>query len=291
MPATFNAVEHTYWLGDNRLISVTQLLKKNELSTDYSAVSADVLNAKAERGSLIHEEIDNYIKSGEVGFTQEFADYLDLMDKLNLIPLANENLVYNDVIAGTYDLKAQRLTNKKIYYIDFKTCAKVDKTSCSWQLSLYEHLDNSENAELLVFHLVGGNSKAIPIDKVPKEDILKLIDSERQGTVYEAKELTVKSELLEELRNVELFIKVIEAQKKEAESRSDKLKADLLKAMKSQKVKKWTSVSGMKLTYIKPTKKESIDSARLREELPEIASKYTKVSPVKASVRITLPKE
>ena len=46
----FNKEKHEYSDNGKVLISVTQLLKKHGLSTDFSNVDKDLLNAKAERG-------------------------------------------------------------------------------------------------------------------------------------------------------------------------------------------------------------------------------------------------
>ena len=54
MRVVFNEEQHTYWLGDKRLISVTRLLKKHGLSTDYSAVNPDVLEKAAKKRSEEH---------------------------------------------------------------------------------------------------------------------------------------------------------------------------------------------------------------------------------------------
>lgn len=45
-------------------------------------------------------------------------------------------------------------------------------------------------------------------------------------------------------------------------------------------------VGGVKLTYISPSTRSSIDSKKLKEEEPELAKKFTKISKVSASVRI-----
>ena len=47
MKVIFNEENHTYTLGDKTLISVTQLLKKHGLSTDYSGVDAEILERAA----------------------------------------------------------------------------------------------------------------------------------------------------------------------------------------------------------------------------------------------------
>ena len=45
------------------LISVTTLLRKHGLAPNYGNVDPQVLKAKAERGKLIHLEIEKYIKT------------------------------------------------------------------------------------------------------------------------------------------------------------------------------------------------------------------------------------
>ena len=45
-------------------------------------------------------------------------------------------------------------------------------------------------------------------------------------------------------------------------------------------------INSVKLTYVGPTTRTSIDTKKLKEEEPEIAKKFMKTSEVKASVRI-----
>lgn len=45
-------------------------------------------------------------------------------------------------------------------------------------------------------------------------------------------------------------------------------------------------VNSVKLTYVAPTTRTSIDTKKLKEEEPEIAKKFTKISEVKANIRI-----
>ncbi len=61
----------------------------------------------------------------------------------------------------------------------------------------------------------------------------------------------------------------------------------LLEKMEETRVK---SVDNdyFKIGYVASILRESIDSARLKKELPEIAEAYLKQTAVKASVRITL---
>lgn len=79
MKVVFNESNHTYKLGEKILISVTRLLKKHKLSPDYSAVDPDVLKRAAGKGIAVHKEIENYIKNGDIGFTQELQDFMDCL--------------------------------------------------------------------------------------------------------------------------------------------------------------------------------------------------------------------
>ena len=44
----------------------------------------------------------------------------------------------------------------------------------------------------------------------------------------------------------------------------------------------------MTVTYVKPTTRTSIDSTKLKKDMPEVAEKYSKTSNVKSSIRIKL---
>ena len=148
--------DHSYRLGDKVLISVTQLLKKHGLSTDYSAVNQNVLNAKAARGTLIHKEIEDYLKTGEQGFTSELYDFINILEENALQLGASEHIVHNDILAGTVDFMGYTVKDKhdKTMYIgDIKTSIAVNREAVRWQLSLYEYLHGFLFDKMVVFHL------------------------------------------------------------------------------------------------------------------------------------------
>ncbi len=47
-----------------------------------------------------------------------------------------------------------------------------------------------------------------------------------------------------------------------------------------------TSIGGVKMTYVSPSVRTSIDSKKLKEEEPEIAKKFTKTTNVNATLRL-----
>lgn len=89
--------------------------------------------------------------------------------------------------------------------------------------------------------------------------------------------------VLKQIQDLEIQAAKIEEVKK-------KLKEDLLKAMEKHGVKKWDN-EVMTITYTAPTTRTSIDSAKLKKDMPEIAEKYSKTSNVKSSIRIKLKGE
>lgn len=76
-------------------------------------------------------------------------------------------------------------------------------------------------------------------------------------------------------------------QQKKLDEQSKKLKTALREAMEKYGVKKWEN-DQISMTYVAPTTKTTIDSAKLKKERPDIAEQYSKTSNVSASVRVTV---
>ena len=288
--AIFNKENHTYTLDGKILISVTQLMRKHGLAPDYSGINETVLQRKAERGTLIHEEIERYIKHGELGFTSEQDDFIGFAKELGLKNMRSEQIVNNDLVAGTIDLMAERVAGKATIKVlaDYKTGTTVDKEAVRWQLSLYERLSGEKFDEFYVFHLCE-KSKYIPLEHIPAEEVEKLLECERKGEIYKPRTLMVPSELLAAAEQAERAVKVAEAAKKEAEANANEIRAQLIAAMEAQGVKSFeTADKSMLITYVAPSVRQGLDGELLKKEHPELAQKYVKTSTVKASVRITV---
>lgn len=286
----FEETAHAYTLDGKPLISVTQLLKKHGLTTDFDGVDPEVLQRAAARGNLIHKEIEDYINNGVMGFTPEFTDFTVFSEDLNLTNCRAEVPVHNDLVAGTADLMAERKQGKKKLkvLIDHKTGSTVNTEAVRWQLSLYEYLSGETFDEFYVFHLCD-KSKYTKLDHIPTEEVEKLLECERKGEIYQPRALTVPSELLAAAQKAERAVKLAEANKKAAEANAATIRAELLAAMEAQKIKSFeTADKSILITYIAPTTRETVDGARLKKDHPELAKEYTKISSVKASVRVTV---
>lgn len=286
----FREETHEYFLDGRKLISVTQLMRKHGLAPSYDAVPEEVLRAKAERGTLIHKEIEKYIKNGKISFITEQAEFIKHITENELKPIASEQIVYNDIVAGTVDLVFDDLT-----IADIKTTATLHKEAVSWQLSIYAYLYGLRTGnwarEGKAYHFFNedGALKVVDIPLKLFEEVERLIECERNGELY-TQELTVTNTQLAELVEVESLIKQIEEQKKAAEAQAAELRAALMQAMVANGFTSFENES-IKITYVAPTTRTAIDSAKLKKEMPEIAEKYAKTSNVKASLRITLKED
>ena len=289
----FEEEAHKYFLKDAKtgvigkeLISVTTLMRKHGLAPDYSDVPSNILKAKAQYGTLVHKELEDFIKFEMIGFTPELQQFIDYCNNTGFKPAKSEFIVHNDIVAGTVDVLGQY--NGCTILGDFKTTATLHKEAVRWQLSIYAYLAGETLDGLQAFHFADG-LKVVDIEPIPVAEVEKLLDAERRGVKYEQRQLVVENDLMMQLAEAEETIKHFELQKKEAETNAAKLREKLLEAMQAQGVKSFEN-ERLKITYIEAGTRETIDGARLKKEMPEVAEQYKKISNIKESVRITLKK-
>ena len=82
-------------------------------------------------------------------------------------------------------------------------------------------------------------------------------------------------------------IAALTLQKKQIEEHEKEMRVQLMAAMEKYGVKSFDTEQ-VRFTYVAPTIRTTIDSAKLKKDLPEIAEKYSKTSKVSASVKITV---
>jgi hypothetical protein len=287
----FNEADHTYWLGDKLLPNVTSLLQKHGLYPTYNGVDP----CYAERGKLIHAEIDNYVKHGEIGFTGELQDFIRFVKELGLTGMESEVRLYNKELAGTADLIALEppcvMCDTDPYIMslnDHKTGSKIDKEACRWQLTLYRYLYYEMHRRwinrLRVFHLCE-NSKVIELEPIPDEEVDRLLECERQGILYTPP--AIEPSLAMAVYQAEQVIQQIKQQQEEAEANMKALHEKLMETMQKKGIKSFEN-ERMKICVVEPSTRESVDSKKLKDEQPEVYKQYLKTCNVKGSVRITL---
>ena len=285
----FDKTAHQYKLDGRPLISVTQLMKKHGLAPDYSGIDPTVLERAAERGTLVHKEIEDYNRHGIAGFTKEMADYADYIETCDLTVKASEQAACNDICAGTIDIILEDDTGDLII-VDIKTTATLNIEAVSWQLSIYNALLGYPCNYAEAFHFgKDGALKVVGVAFKQKEEIERLFQCEREGTIYKQPDALdiITPQQVAAIEAAEQIIAQAEAEKKAAEERIAEIKAALIAEMEKKAVKTFET-DRLKVTYIMPTTRTTIDIARLKEEHPEIAVEYGKTSQTSAGVRITL---
>lgn len=289
---------HKYFMGEKELISVTTLLRKHGLSPDYGNVDPQVLKAKAERGKLIHAELEKYAKYGEIGFSQELQYFIEYINKNRLSIHKVEFIVHNDICAGTIDLVAIS-TDEGYIFIDHKTTASRHQDSEAWQLSTYVYLYGCSTPEMLkqdrtkirVLHYLDDGMEAYDLPMIPVAEIEKLMECERNGTIYKREIVGISATQLAEVEEIENIISYHEKLLKETKNRYAKLQDALMHAMKANGVKSH-DFGKVKVTYTPPSTKQTLDQEKLFEEHPEINKEdYMKSSNVKEKLTITVRKE
>lgn len=95
----FDEEFHTYTLNGKILPSVTSLLDDGE----YANVDKNILKYAQDKGTIVHEEIENYLKNGIEGFTSEFYEFLELFKE-------NEELFEHKAI---FDFKTYAVATPK----------------------------------------------------------------------------------------------------------------------------------------------------------------------------------
>jgi len=287
----FNKKNHTYTLikenGEKYdLVSVTTLLKKHGITPDYSNVNENVLEAKAERGSVIHEELEQYINHKQIGFTGELEQFIEACKAKNILPSKSEFMVWNDEIAGTVDVAG--IIDGQTFLGDFKTTTTLHREAVAWQLSLYAYLLNEKFDKLLCIHFPDAETcKIVEIQPIPTEEIERLLECERNCELYQKKTLELDTVSCEKIITIQQELKSLDDRKKELEQTESELKKMLIEKMEETGVKSIDN-DYFKITYIAPSTRETLDAAKLKKEMPEVASQYVKTTAIKASVRITL---
>ena len=70
----YNEEWHTYKLNGKIIPSVTRMLDDG----GYVGIDPEVLKYAQDKGSLVHKEIENYLRDAEMGFTAEFYEFLSI---------------------------------------------------------------------------------------------------------------------------------------------------------------------------------------------------------------------
>lgn len=307
----FNETEHTYTLNGKRLGGVTAIVKWLFPDT-YTDIPEAVLMKAAAHGSLIHSKCELYDTCGLGDDLPEVQEYIRLKAENSLTTEANEYLVDDGKdIASSIDVVFSKGEDGCYPLADIKTTSKIHVDNVTLQLSIYAYLfelcnKGKKAGKLYVIWLPKekyGKAELMELKRVPTaacKKIIKAYLAKEDSTPYrvkyfgsETKEESVKNteiEPIEEalpvsLKDAENEIIKLETAIKELEAKQKEMKVGLLSLMVEHNVKKWSS-ERLTITRKLDGTRESLDTAKLKKEYPDIYAECVKVSPTKGSITI-----
>lgn len=285
---------HAYVVdGEVADITVTELLRKHDITPDYSFVKTEILTAAADEGTARHAELESIAKGGEPTSVYGVAlqEWLDVHDVKEVRPEHRCALVDKFILAGTADIVGA--TNEFHFVGDYKFTSVFHRTAVAWQVNLYDYMmwksePNYIRADKFFgFHFKDGKMRLHELAKIPDSEIEKLLEAEANDTQYKAVELTTSGELQKQWENAENALIAIETQYKAAQEQAKALREEMCKLMKEQGVRSFET-DRLKLTFGDETERVTVDSKKLQKDFPEAYEACQKKSTVKASVRLTV---
>lgn len=312
MIVEFEEKGHIYSInGEIASISVTELLAKHGLAPDYSGINEQKLKESADKGKEIHKDLENILN--EINYTpkteqgKQFKKWVDE----NLDCGKGEQMLGYErdglLIAGTADVMALSKDEKRII-ADHKNTAKFHREYVSWQVSLLDYFAKRLGKEKIngkvlnwkgakffyCFHYdpKTAEMKVYELEKVPDEEIEKLLQCEFDGTTYQRPTLIVDPELEKRFLSAEEYLVQAETIYKQAQDNAKAIREEMLAIFEKQGIKSWESPNKkLKVTYVEPIDRISVDSKKLKEKYPQVYSECQSLTKVKAQIRVKVRDE
>lgn len=290
--------DHKYYYGDKELSGITEMIKQFISPNKLDGIDPEVLENARKRGSGIHEALDGLIKNKcseemNVEYLNEAFYINNKFAEQKLTPVASEYIVSDfENFASPIDVIALNDFGE-ICILDLKCTNKLDLDFVRWQTNIYrlffEKMTGKEVAELFVIHYNLGLARIVPLQKIEDEHVEYMLRCwcELEPFVNPIIESINEDVMLSKTLQVCKAIEALENEKKQLDAEFEILKNGLLELMKANGVKKFEN-DFIRLTYKEPTTRTSIDSKKLKEEMPDVFDKFKRESEVKESILIKI---
>ena len=155
----FDEGPHIYRLDGLEIPSVSAVMTPLS-NARYSGINSRTLEKAAERGTEVHNAIENHIKYDITDIPAQnrgyFEAFLQWQRDANPIPVGSEVRICHRIMryAGTADLVAY--IDGKLTLVDYKTTYTVSDMSCSVQLEAYAQALKNVGVEIeqkMILHL------------------------------------------------------------------------------------------------------------------------------------------
>lgn len=286
----FDKDNHTYHLDGKQLQGITGVLERKLFPNKYLGVDEDTLQKAADYGTQVHEQIAE--DDGVDEFVlDEVLNYRKIITANNLKPIAHEYLVTDSLnYASAIDLVFEN-EDGTVDIADIKTTYKLDKDYVSWQLSIYAYMFELCNPGLKVSNLYGlwlreDKSSYEKVYRHSDEEVKRLLADDAAGVLFIQDSTEMPSDIVEMASELEACFAMLKRYKKQYKEREKEFKSRLTTLMGDAGIYNVT-LGGLKISYVKGYTKSTLDSTRLRKEMPEVAKKYTKTTNVLPTIKIT----
>jgi hypothetical protein len=287
IPVAFDQEAHTYTNTDTGEMykGITSTLLRRLFPNKYDGIPEAILKKAAERGTLVHEDIELVDSLGVDPSTEEGKNYLKLKKKHNLNYLTGEWTVSDMQHYATNIDCIYEVEENVVDIADFKTTSKFDKESVAWQLSICATFLEMNNPHIKVRNLYGiwlrGDiAELIEVERVADVDLLIQADLADEPFEY-------KSFFPDYIVQNETTLYTLGKKIKELTEQYEACKAEVLGKM-AENGEKSFDTGAVLITYVAPSKRESFDSKAFKADNAELYGKYIKTSETKESLKITL---
>lgn len=289
IPVLFDQERHKYFdkLTGAELSGVTSTLLRRLFPDKYKGVPRCVLQKAADRGGVVHEDIELAESLGTAPSTQEGRNWLRLKAENGLAFLDSEHLVSDmERYASSIDLVFE-VEDNVVDIADIKTTRKFDKESVSWQLSIYAYMLELNNPEVKVRKLYGiwlrGDiAELVGVDRRLDGEVKALMEADAEDRDYD-----YSPEFPDYITENEQSLYSLAKRIHELTEEYDAVKREVLRGM-SEHGDKSFDLGSMVVTLLAPSARTSFDAKKFKAEHEDLYMQYTKVSKAKEALKVTL---
>ena len=275
----FEEKKHTYTLNGELLPiqGITRMIDRQIFGGKMQNVPESVLRKYAEFGSLVHKEIQDYYQTGDFPTTDEAMAFVTK----GIQCLECEYIVGDERVATAIDF-----VGEDGFLYDFKTSTTLDKERVSWQLSVCSYLFERQTGQkvkgLMGVHLRGKECTFVGVERKSDEQVEALIQAELLGESYLSEERS-----MQRLLDLERAIIQIKQEAEMYEERKKVLLAGLGEKL-AQMGLKTLKTDNLTLTLVPESTTTTLDSKRLKEEMPDVYSRFEKTGTRKGYLKMTV---
>lgn len=290
-------IDHSYVTEYGQILCpVTTLIKLTPRAIDFASLpkTKAIENAR-ERGTMIHEEFEDFLKNGTRGITKSFEWFAQCLYPL-FTNWESEVIVYSDdeatPYAGTIDLICKN--NDRWVLIDLKTGGHE---TVDYQLSLYKRAfckNRGIDPDLVDLACIDAKDEDdigfFRVRTISAKWLDNLLFCYANDIPYIEPLPTLKGfdeNQLANLTTIEAYISEIEAMEKKYKAMRDKYREQLYQAMDDALVDNF-EFGSIRVTRVKPSVSTSFDTELFKKENAELYKKYLRENRKKGYLKVTV---